>query len=65
MLFEDQPKVNAIATTKKIQSKSQIIIIIIIIIIMSPRAQMMMMSLKCEEHANHTFSKKSFNFPLV
>ena len=32
---------------------------------MSPRAQMMMMSLKCEEHANHTFSKKSFNFPLV
>ena len=63
MLFEDQPKVNAIATTKKIQAKSQIIIIIIII--MSPRAQMMMMSLKCEEHANHTFSKKSFNFPLV
>ena len=62
MLFEDLPKVNNIATTKKIQSKSQIIIIIII---MSPRAQMMMMSLKCEEHANHTFSKKSFNFPLV
>ena len=61
MLFEDLPKVNNIATTKKIQSKSQIIIIII----MSPRAQMMMMSLKCEEHANHTFSKKSFNFPLV
>ena len=61
MLFEDLPKVNNIATTKKIQSKSQIIIIII----MSPRAQMMMMSLKCEEHANHTFSKKSCNFPLV
>ena len=50
MLFEDQPKVNAIATTKK---DSQIIIVIV-----SPRTQMKMMSFKCEEHADHKFSKK-------
>ena len=59
MLFEDQPEVNAIATTKK-DNQSQIIIIV------SPRAQMMMMmmmmSSKCEEHADHTFSKKSLLF---
>ena len=49
MLFEDQPEVNAIAATKK-DNQSQIIIIV------SPRAQMMMiMSSKCEEHADHTF----------
>ena len=41
---------------RKRQSKS-------IIIIVSPWAQMMMMmSLKCEEHADHTFSKKCFLF---
>ena len=57
MLFEDQPKVNAIATTKK---DSQIIIVIV-----SPRAQIMMMSLRCEEHAHHTFSKKVCFFSLV
>ena len=57
MLFEDQPKVNAIATTKK---DSQIIIVIV-----SPRTQMMMMSLKCEEHADHKFSKKVCFFSLV
>ena len=57
MLFEDQPEVNAIATTKK-DNQSQIIIIIV-----SPRAQMMMMmSSKCEEHADHTVSKKSLLF---
>ena len=57
MLFEDQPEVNAIATTKK-DNQSQIIIIV------SPRAQMMMMmmSSKCEEHADHTVSKKSLLF---
>ena len=57
MLFEDQPEVNAIATTKK-DNQSQIIIIV------SPGAQMMMMmmSSKCEEHADHTFSKKSLLF---
>ena len=54
MLFEDQPKVNAMATTKK---GSQTIIIIV-----SPQARMMMMSLKHEEHADHTFSKKSLFF---
>ena len=57
MLFEDQPEVSAIGTTKK-DNQSQIIIIV------SPRAQMMMMmmSSKCEEHADHTFSKKSLLF---
>ena len=58
MLFEDQPEVNAIATTKK-DNQSQIIIIV------SHRAQMMMMmmmSSKCEEHADHTISKKSLLF---
>ena len=56
MLFEDQPKVNAIATTKK-DNQSQIIVTV------SPQApMMMMMSLKCEDHADHTFSKKSLFF---
>ena len=56
MLFEDQPEVNAIATTKK-DNQSQIIIIV------SSRTQMMMMmSSKCEEHADHTVSKKSLLF---
>ena len=50
MLFEDQPEVNAIATTKK-DNQSQIII-------RSPQAPKTMMSLKCEEHAD----KKSFVF---
>ena len=56
MLFEDQPKVNAMAITKK-GNQSQTIIIIV-----SPQARMMMMSLKHEEHADHTFSKKSLFF---
>ena len=56
-MFEDQPKVNAITTTKE---DSQIIIVIV-----SPQAQMMMMSLKCEEHAGHTFSKKVCFFSLA
>ena len=60
MLFEEQPKVNTIATTKK---DSQIIIVIV-----SPQTQMMMMmmmmmmSLKSEEHADHIFSKKVCSF---
>ena len=58
MLFKDQLNVNTITTTKKRQSQ-------IIIIIVSPRAQMIM-SLKCEERAAHTFRKKSlFSFSLV
>ena len=56
MLFEDQLKVNVIATTKK-DNKSQIIITTV-----SPQAPKMMMSLKREEHADHTFSNKSLFF---
>ena len=57
MLFNRQPKVNA--SQSKQDNQSQIIIIIV-----SPRAQMMVMSLKCEEHADHTLSKKNV-FVLV
>ena len=52
MLFNRQPKVNA--NQSKQDNQSQIIIIIV-----SPRAQMMVMSLKYEEHADHTLSKKN------